>query len=588
MKNLRYLIFTAIVIFVLSTSCEDMFGDFLDKAPGVDINEDSLFMSKLQVEQLVVGLYAQGAFGEFEEDPGDPRYHGGGAYDMITDAATDLGQAMAGWFWTTGWHSGNITANSNKDKRGNMRWYAIRRANVIIERIDEVPDADQAYKDQVRAEALVIRAYNNFLTFRTYGGIPIVDKRLVIGDELHIPRSSVAETVQFIVDDCNAAIPHLPDKYPSNFYGRATKGAALALKARVLLYAASPLFNTGTPYLDLPGHNELICYGNYDSKRWQIAADAAKACLDWAPSGGISLITDKGTPLNNYKAIWNEYANSESIWNSSSLAPDSYGVPPYWYLHPGVFYGGLSGVSVPLNFVKFYRKSDGSEQVWNVEGGNNLNQIYDDMEPRFKATFGYNLSYWNVDHPVVELWQPDPANGVPGGKHLNSCIYGTWMRKPIPESLSYTSPTTWPMESLFRLGEIYLYYAEALNEAQGPVPEAYAAINAIRNRGGLPNLTTGLTKEQFRAEVRREFSIEMSYENHRLWNVRRWLIAQDEGVMTGEMWGITVNRIPDTTPAEYRYTPLKVSDRIFLTRMYLHPWSQSEMNKGYLIQNPGY
>lgn len=581
MKNLIIAITTFIFIQLTSTSCEEMFGDFLDKAPGVDVNEDTMFKSVVELEKLIVGMYAEGAFGDFEEASGDARYHSTNSQDMITDAATDAGRACAGWFWVNNWYTGNITPNNNRDNFRKMRWWAIRRANIILERLHEVP-AEQNYLDQVRGEALVIRAYNHFNSFKVYGGIPLIDKRLTVDDDYYIKRSSVKETVDFIVRDIDQAIPLLPDVYPTNFYGRITKGAALALKAKVLLYAASPLFNSAVPYKELPGNNDLLCYGDYDAARWQKAADAAQAVIDWAPSGGISLVSD-------YRNIWEQFGNSECIWNHTRRGPAGRGSPIWWYLNPSVFYNGLSGVTVPLNFVMLYRKADGTEQPWNMNGGDDLNEIYASMEPRFAATFDYNLSYRNVDHQTVELWQADPANGISAGKHLNACLYGVWMRKPVPSALRQSSNTNQdPMESLFRLGEIYLYLAEALNEAQGPVQAAYDAINVIRNRGGLPDLEPGLTREQFRAEVRREFTIEMAYENHRFWNLRRWKEADREGVMKGQLYGIKIYRIVGSSPVQYRYEVYPVDTRVFHPHFYLHPWPKEEVDKGYIVQNPGY
>lgn len=580
MKNI-YIILLCLTIYALSSSCEEMFGDFLDKAPGVDVTSDTIFSAQRQCETFIAGMYSWGTMGQQTEN--DERMPGTGFWA----GASDEGEETAAWFFPNSWNAGNVTPENNLDIKSNTRWISIRKANILLEKINDVKDADQSYKDIARGEALFIRALNYFDLFKFFGGIPIVDKSLTVDDQYYIPRSSVKEIVDFIVKDCSEAASLLPNVWATTAYGRATKGAALILKAKVLLYAASPLFNSVTPYLDLPGHNDLLCYGTSDNNRWQLAADAAKAVLDWAPSGGIALVTNFGTD-KNYKAVWEKPNNSEIILTHNIKGLIKVGQPPIRFLRPPVFYTGLSGITVPLNFVKFYRKNDGTPQTWNMAGGNDLNQKYADMEQRFKQTFAYNLSYWNVDFPVVQLWQADPANKITAGAHLNKCTGGVWMHKFLPDALRQ-NVGVYPFESLFRLAEAYLYYAEALNEAQGPIPAAYDAINAIRNRSGLPNLTPGLTKEQFRVEVRLEFTIEMAYDDHRFWNLRRWMTAEEEGVMKGNMYGIKIYRIiPATNPVQYRYVPYVFESRVFHRRFYLHPFPQSEVNKNYIIQNPGY
>lgn len=577
MKYINVII-CSIVILVILSSCEEMFGDFLDKAPSVDVTEDTIFSSKKEVDTFISGMYEWGI-------TNDLAFLGGSnPSNCITAAATDEGESQATWFWPNNLNKGNVTTNNSYDNQQSARWIAIRKANILLERIGEVP-TDQSYIDQVKGEALVIRALNYFDMLRFYGGVPIVDHRFAIGEEYKIPRSTLKETVDFIVKDCSDAALLLPDFYPTNLFGRITKGAALILKAKTLLFAASPQFNTGAPYLDLAGHNDLICYGNSDNNRWQIAADAAKAVLDWAPSGNINLVTSEGVNMN-YRAVWEKPGNSELIltYNFNGLKHRSQ--PPFQFLNPTSLYGTW-GVTVPLNFIKFYRKADGTPQTWDSNGGNDLNEKYAEMEPRFHQTFTENLDYWNAQFPIMEYWQADVANGIKAGRDATNNPCGIFMHKLIPYALTITNQVI-PYWTVFRLGEAYLYYAEALNESQGPVPAAYAAINKIRNRAGLPDLSPGLSKEQFREEVRLEETIEMAYDDHRFWNLRRWLIADTEGVMKGNMYGIKIYKIPGTTPQKFRYEPYVFEVRSFNKNFYLHPFLQSEVNKGYLIQNPGW
>ena len=577
MKNL-IIIFICSIIYVTSSSCERMFGDFLEKGPGVDVTEDTIFAAKVYMDRLVNQTYLKGLHSPF------PRLEFG-ANDGWEGAATDEGECVTYGYKTNGWNTGSVTPQSNMDTRLDIRYIAIRQANIVLDRINGVPDADEAYKKRVTAEMKLLRTMCNFESFKYYGGIPILKKRFLITDNMKVPRNTLEETVNAMITDLNEAIPDLPDVVISIEKGRATKGAALAAKAKILLYAASPLFNTGTPYMDLPGHNDLICYGNYDINRWKKAADAAKAVLDWAPAGGVALITDKGVE-HNYEFATLARDNSEIIWESKKSGAARYnGGGTIWNsgLPPGI-YAGVGGVTVSQNFVQLYEKTDGTNQTWDmVNGGDDLNQKYVNLDPRFKQTMVYNGSRWNADYPAVEIFQ--------GGAQSSDCYGGYWMKKMIPtEEMTYAHPAAMPNGIIFRFAEVYLTYAEALNEAQGPVQEAYDAVNAIRNRSGMPDFPTGLTQSQFRARIWNERAIELFNEEHRLWDLRRWLAAESKtyGGMNGPLWGIKVTKIPGTTPQEFKYEPRFIEDRTFLRRMYLCPWPTNEILKGYLIQNPGY
>ena len=554
-------------------SCDDMFADFLDKAPSVDVTEDDIFSSKSQVETFVAGIY------RFAIHTGAPGFdnHLMSRMDGWEGGATDEGESVADWFWINAWNNAEApTPSRTLDYRFAIRWTCLRMCYTLLDRIDEVPDADPAFVQQTIGEVKFMIAMQYFEMFKFYGGVPIVEKRFELDDDLLIPRATVAETVDFIVRNCDEAAALLPDQYPSNMRGHATKGAALALKSRTLLYAASPTFNTSTPYLDFGANNNLIIYGNEDINRWKLAADAAKAVIDWAPAGGIHLITDQGVD-KNYQYVWETHDNAEQIL--AEKLED--GGQNWWYTLacPPNIYGGLGGMTVPLNFVMRYEKKDGTPQTWDMNGGDDLMQKYSEFDPRFAQTIAYNHSYWNSDYPDLQIFE--------GGTHYNKCKGGHWVHKGLLSAFTFNNRSVFENWPIFRLAEFYLNYAEALNEYAGPVPEAYEAVNTIRQRSGMPDLPTGLTKEEFRERVRNERAIELAYEEHRLWDLRRWEIADKDGNgMSGPVWGIRIYPIPNSS--EYRYEPYIFENRSFPKRFYRHPFEISEIAKGYLIQNPGY
>lgn len=566
---------SCIVIFL--ASCEREFEEFLKKPPGVDVAEGTIFSSRSEVQTAVAGLYEYGIHSVYGYGVNGPPAN---KSITISAGATDEAEQSANWYYTQSWNEARVSPSNIPDARFNFRWEAIRKANIILERIDDVPDADQAYKDQVRGEAIFIRALNYFEMFKRYGGVPIIRERLFTSDDLLLPRNTVEEVVDFIVQSCDNAAALLPSSYPSIYVGRATSGAALMLKSKTLLYAASPQFNTRTPYLDFGQNNDLISYGDFDVQRWKLAADAAKEVIDWAPSAGKHLITGQGVN-ENYKYMWEVYDNPEVILSEKALSDRGFRGYPWKSIAPPSLYrgnGGQSGISVTFNFVKKYEKKDGTPQNWSPSGGDDLNEKYAELDPRFHQTVAYNGSYWNEEFPEMKIYE--------GGRDYNTCYGGHWLHKLYPSAISRQNGRYIPNSILFRLAEAYLNYAEALNEVEGPVPAAYEAVNLIRERSGMPPFPTGLSKVAFRERVRNERAVELAFEDHRLWDVRRWLIAENDGVMQGDMYGLQITKIEGSE--EFRYEPYVFEERYFYPRMYLNPFPQNEVNKGYLIQNPGW
>lgn len=578
MKRLRY-IPLYIILLVSFSSCSD----YLEKAPGVDVTEDTIFSSKLQLETFVAGTYYWGLLSDL------PMWDARDKRDCFSGAATDECEAANTWYWAQGWNTASLTASDNRDSRWTTHWKAIRRTNTIIDLIDNAPFDDPNYKKQVRGEAKFLRAYNYWQLFIKYGGVPILRHRFDLDDNFYVPRGTIDDVVKFMVQDCDDAYTDLPSasEYPSNLRGRASKAAALALKSRILLYAASPTFNTATPYMDFGGNNALICYGNKDDKRWEAAAEASRLAIQEAINSGFSLIKDKGVD-KNYQYVWETPDNSEII-----LAEKSKEAMGPWHFPwgPRIPNTGASGFgpgsSLTYNFLKKYETKNGTQQTWDDNGGNDLMAKLKELDPRFAQSVAYQGQKWdNNDLLVLDFTSKDPND--PNDKDgRNNCIGGALVHKPVPYSVSSVQSVV-PNGIILRLGELYLNYAEALNECHSTPPtEAYDAVDEIRARSGMPPFPRNLSQAEFRERIRNERSIELAFEGHRLWDIRRWEIAEQEGVMQGNMYGIKIYKIAGVSD-EYTYKPYVFEVRSFKTRMYRHPFPQSEMDKLYLIQNPGY
>ncbi|RYC70958.1 RagB/SusD family nutrient uptake outer membrane protein [Spirosoma sordidisoli] len=609
MKKL-YFIATVVICCFITTACEKK---FLDKAPGVDLTEDNAFLNKANLETFVTTIYRYAVHSNFRyriqsEAVASPAnyytpFSGVNTTDCIhpSSSISDEGDASEAAFINNNrWNEGVILpANivNVEDFRYYIRWIAMRQINLVLKRINEVPDADDAYKKQVVAEVKALRAMNYMEMLKRYGGVPIVEKVFQPGEQVDVPRSSFDDCVKFIVKDVDEAIPNLPAVYSASQTGRITALAALAIKSEVLLYAASPQFNTATPVISMgnAADNQLICYGNADPNRWKLAADAAKAAIDYALANGYGLIDepanripkelDNGTvgPLGNYRVSWETNNNKELIMMYQGGANSANGITnvgnaPLTFWNPTCYGSFWSGISVPLNFIRKYEKLDGTPQTWDAAGGTDLIAKYNELDPRFKQTMSYTNGYYTARDPIAQIYN--------GGKDYANCKGGVWLRKYIPRNA--TSANFVMNDVIFRVNELYLNYAEALNEFSGPVAEAYAAVNAIRTRSGMPNLPAGLTKEQFRQRVRNEIAIELVNDDHRFWDIKRWLIAEEEGVMKGNFEGLQITRTGTAPNYKYTWKPYTFETRTFNKNMYLHPFPQNEVLKGNLIQNPGW
>lgn len=589
-KVLTYLM-TSVVLMFVASSCEN--SEFLDKPPGVDNTEDDVFSTERTFESFLFGTYAIGLHSYYPYNTTNSSENPNPTMCM-TAPITDEAEMAQTYFTSQDWNIGSIKANDIKrqeDKRFNLRWKAIRNCNIIIERLPET----QFTKSEINhytAEALFIRALNNFEMFKRYGGMPKVDKRLNNNDDWNIPRSSVKDFVDYIIDDCEQAATLLEDvHYSENQRGRITRSACLALKAKTLLYAASPLFNTAEPYLPTE-HPELVCYGDYDVNRWKLAADAAKDAIEAALVDGFDIL-DTDNPEKDYRDMWEIPDNKEIILAEKFSAKVGNWSAPWSLILPAGFNMNAwegNAVCIPHNFIRKYENMQGEKQVWaNVgERGTGLMDIYKNLDPRFRQTVAYNGSMWNNEFSDMQLYQG--AQGISPTPATN--VTGAIMHKLISYDLSASGSNyqMCPNGILFRVGELYLDYAEAMNEySDKPGQEVYDAINKIRDRAGMPSLPANLTKGEMRDRIKNERDIELCFEDHRLWDIRRWMDGEKEGVMSGDFYKVTIYKNSGSglnQDADYMISSYE--KRVFNRNMYLHPIPEDEVNKGYMLQNPGW
>jgi starch-binding outer membrane protein, SusD/RagB family len=594
------------VLLIGISSCEDTFLQKPDTSGTVDL--EKVYSSATNAKAALMNCYYNALI---------QGWPGGIGYWHGSLASID-GEHSRGY----NWHGTYKIANSGlspvsndgadgggADNYGN-NFTSIRASFLVYQNIDKVPDMDDEMKGYIKAEALGLVAYRYMGMFYRYGGVPIVTKAFDPDDDINIPRATLQETLDYTLELCDEAIAGLPDKWSDDQTGRLTKGAVMAMKAKVLMFAARPLFNSTTPYYEFGDNNDLICFGAADATRWQTAIDANEAVLTWATANGYELINTGGAGVGNanpnagddYGTACSVPANSEVIlaykWDSSGgTIGYNYNTSPYW---TNARYD-TDCIGMLSNFLSNYYRADGTDQSWPQVSDAAPRDASDwiarvnAMEPRFL-----------IDNNVPGVG----SNSNPGDNYWNNVSWGrglgNYTTSPYPASAGsgagcgYTTKfyyhaysRTWFEPPLFRLAETYLNLAEAYNEA-GNSAKALENLNMVHNRAGLPSITE-TDKVKLRAIIQREWAVEYYNENHRYYDVKHWKLENiGNGIIGGQMcemaWqtGEVTTNDKNLAANEYYYWNTNAYVAYWHPKMYLEPIPQSEVNKGIVIQNPGY
>lgn len=483
----------------------------------------------------------------------------------------------------------------------------IRACNLFFEKIEASTALTEDQKNRYKGEVYFLRAYlyNNLVA--VYGGVPLITVAYKLGDEYKVARNTYEESINFIVSDLDKAAALI---IPAN-KGRATKGAAMALKARVLLYAASDLYNSNASWAGGYEHKELVGYvGGNRAARWQAAKDAAKDVMDL----GIYELYKKDPATGddiakNYGDIFLLKETSEDIFVKFYLTKMNENGMALWNGPNGFHtYGG----NVPIaQLVDDYEMADGTKFSWSnpAQAAN----PYEGREPRFYASILYDGAYLRtrptdlidtdplgrIQTGVFERWNSatNSIELIPGLDTRQSPIEdwnGTYTGYYLKKGMDPTVQGQFDRQDnpwrFMRYTEVLLNYAEASIEL-GLEDEAKIYINMIRKRAGLPDITE--TGTALVDRYRHERRIELALEAHRFFDVRRWMIAP---VAYTNAMGINilhklqpdhVTTVPIYTPTDPSYTGIQ--KREWNPRFYFLPIKNDEMNKNDLLfQNPLY
>ncbi len=584
MKNYITIIILTALIF---SACEGP----LDVKPYDKYEAEFVFSVTKKAEEYVLNTYNVLPYGNSNSN-GYNRLDGGDA--MIASASDEAMPNMSG-STVTYLTNGSLSSTSpNPDNTWNHNYQYIRAINLGLENLDYMPEVDQELKEQYYGELIFLRAFAHFELVKRFGGIPIVTRPLNVQEDLAIPRNTFEECIDFIVGECDLAIQTLlaPEEASGGSLGRISTGAAMALKSRVLLYAASPLYN-GNGY-DGSG-NSLICYGSASPARWEAAARAAADVINlhyyelFSGTGLTDGHTDTQTMSigeKNYRDIFYTLAgNNELILvrtSALSNAVEKKNTP--------VGYTNGEGTTGPSQqIVDAYGMVNG-KQIGDQGSGYDPADPYTNRDPRFYASIFYNGMQWSGRAVETYIGGADNATGA-----TNATKTGYYLSKFMKSDVKIagSETNTYHCFPLIRYAEILLNYAEAMNEAYGPDadPEGFGktarnAVEEVRARVLRPSdaavTAPAGDKDAMREAIRKERRIELAFEDHRHLDVKRWMIGPE--TLGQNLQGMRITKNGDNYSYEVQSN---VSDRVFDAKMYLYPIPQNEINKNKAMeQNP--
>lgn len=576
-----------LLLLVILSACENP----LEVKPYDKYEPEFVFSVTKKAEEYVLNTYNILPYGNSNNN-GYNRLDGGNA--MMASASDEAMPNMPGSNITYLTNGSLSPTSPNPDNTWNHNYQYIRAINLGLEHLDYMPEADIELREQYKAELRFLRAFAHFELLKRFGGIPIVTTPLNVQDDLSIPRNTFEECINFIVSECDLAVESLlaPEEASGGNLGRISKGTAMALKSRVLLYAASPLFNS-TGY---DGEsNPLISYGNPLASRWEDAAGAAADVinLNYYELYQSTALNDSHTDAQtitigerNYREIFYTLAgNNELILIRTSPMGN-----------------GVEKKNTPVGYTNGEGTTGPSQQIVDAYGTVNgigidaPGSIYDSQnpyanrDPRFYASIFYNDMQWSGRKVETFVGGADNATGA-----TNATKTGYYLSKFMKSDvrIAGSETNTYHCFPIIRYAEILLNYAEAMNEAYGPDadPEGYGktarqAVEEIRARVLRPsdakiNTAVG-DKDAMREVIRQERRIELAFEDHRHLDARRWMIAPD--VLGQDIDGVRI--IKDGNSFTYEESQ-NVSERVFETKMYLYPIPQNERNKNQaMVQNP--
>lgn len=577
-----------LTIGLMATTMLASCADILDKKPLTEISDNDLWSDPALLKAFVNSRYNQVGVNGAESmqssivDETELTWlRGCETHNFARLSPTDLGRMNGAWW---GWDN----------RSWSTKWTNISNCNIFFERVDNVGFTDETEKTKLVGQVRFIRAFEYWDLIARWGAMPIITKSFSINDREEIvgqKRNTYKECIDFLVSELDQAAKELPANWSGDDYGRATSVAALALKSRILLYAASPLMNEDVKIPE-------VGYTTPEPDRWQKAAKAATEALDAAQTAGYELYNLNGDPSKNYQLIFmdNTAANKETLFarmGTSSADGESISSCDQYNNPNG--YGGWGGNCPLQELVDAYEVvKDGVASKFDWNNPEEKANPYANRDPRFYATILYDGAKWMTRN--VETYFDVDNNGtiIGGGKDTkfgndswNASPTGYNMKKFMDEGYALNSWNFCARNWIhLRMAELYLNKAEALYHI-GDEEGAREALKPVRLRAGMPAVTA--TGADLLEAIKNERRIEFAFEEHRYFDVRRWKEAPKYFGST--VHAITIKKYPDGKKT-YEVDKLRSDvggDRKWDDKMYWLPIPKSEMDKNpNLVQNPGY
>lgn len=632
----------------LFTSC----ADYLDIVPDGIATIDNAFKTRYQAEKYLFTCYSyMPRQGTISSNPGLT------AGEDFFCATSDISSNGAIGAVGSNIQYGNQTADSpyadawrgysDLNSPNASLYQGISDCNIFLENITRVPDIDEEERQRWIGEVTFLKAYYHFWLVRQYGPIYIKDKNLSVGvsiEESKVYRNTLDECFDYIVGLLDEVITNenVPDYITNEVQelGRITKGIAMSVKAEVMVTRASPLFSGNTDQAGVIDNREIAIFNPEKSdeeklQRWVEAAEACKEAIDFLEALGHTLyvfagnldISDETKTKLSIRGSVTENWNEEVIWANPNCWVGGSGTISAYNWPRGLVDGSTSGnftarMNIPLNFVhKFYSKNGvpidedvtynytgrydlrvaTSREKYYIKQGYTTAGLNFDREPRFYASMVFDGNVWFGSSFLDEenpLYAKMKLSDGAGSIYLNGHNLTGYSAKKLNHYLSVVAgtsasakPYAWPV---MRMADLYLLYAEALNEAGGTKEDVLEYVDKVRERAGLNgvewswsiysrNPEKPLTQAGRREIIQRERTIELAFEGKGYWDLRRWKTAYNvlnQPITGWYVYGRT---------AETYYVPVTIMQPLFNMKDYFWPISTTEMRKNEnLVQNYGY
>jgi len=635
-----YILFTLVMI--LFSSCND----YLDVVPDNVATLEYAFRDKVGAEKFLFTCYSYlPSFGDPATDPailgsdeiwihGENSWYASALGNFYSNNLKRSMQNVSNPllnYWDGGYYGSNL-------------FIAIRDCNIFLENINLVgKDLDESNRKIWVAEVKFLKAYYHYYLLRMYGPIPIIRENLPIYagiDQVRVFREPVDDCVNYIVQLMDEAAKDLPMEINnvSTDLGHITQTIALAMKAEVLVTAASPLFNGNTSYSNMvDSKGTLLFNATYDANKWKLAAEACKGAIDTALLANHRLyefkdsrytLTETTKRLMTIRNAFGQKWNEETIWGLSknSTGTLQHFSLPYFtttdiqvsysepILAPTITAAELfyTENGVPINedpdydYAGRYTTSIAAGQIYYIPNGVETAKLNQKREPRFYANLGFDGGLWFGNGRFKDVgagtaaetpWIIDGKLGKPSGKTSSIRYSATgYFAKKYSHFESATTTTSGTLVRMafpiMRLANLYLLYAEAKNEFSGPDAEVYQYLDIVRSRAGLKGVVESWllhskfpdkpsNKDGLREIIHQERSNELAFEGKRFWDVRRWKTADQVYNQTVKGWNVE-----GTTAIDY-YNVVTFEILKFTTKEYLWPLKQQTLRVNPdLIQNP--